>query len=155
MDNRLMRTKLLIFISLFLGQAAHADIYMSVDENGRKTYTNFPKKGAKKLNLDPPSTIAAPKPRAPTATPPGFPRVDGETQKQRDGTRRSILEQELAAERSLLDEARKALAEGEATRLGDERNYQKYLDRVQGLKDNAALHEKNVNALNKELAGVR
>ena len=37
---------------------------MSVDENGRKTYTNFPKKGAKKLNLDPPSTIAAPKPRA-------------------------------------------------------------------------------------------
>ena len=150
-----MKTKLLIFISLFLGHAAHADIYMSVDENGRKTYTNFPKKGAKKLNLEPPSTIAAPKPRAPTATPPGFPRVDGETQKQRDGTRRSILEQELAAERSLLDEARKALAEGEATRLGNERNYQKYLDRVQGLKDNVSLHEKNIEALTKEIAGIR
>jgi hypothetical protein len=150
-----MKTKLLIFIALFLGQAAHADIYMSVDENGRKTYTNFPKKGAKKLNLDPPSTIAAPKPRPPTATPPGFPRVDGEIQKQRDGTRRSNLEQELAAERNLLDEAKKALAEGEATRQGDERNYQKYLDRVQGLKDNVTLHEKNVEALNKELAGVR
>lgn len=150
-----MRTKLLIFISLFLAHAAHADIYMSVDENGRKTYTNFPKKGAKKLNLDSPSTMAAPKPRAPAATPPGFPRVDGETQKQRDGTRRSILEQELVAERSLLDESRKALTEGEATRQGDERNYQKYLDRVQGLKDNVTLHEKNVEALNKELAGVR
>ena len=150
-----MKTKLLIFISLFLGQAAHADIYMSVDEDGRKTYTNFPKKGAKRLNLDPPSPMAAPKPRVPTATPPDFPRVDGETQKQRDGTRRGILEQELAAERKLLEEARKALAEGEATRLGDERNYQKYLDRVQGLKDNVALHEKNVEALNKELAGVR
>lgn len=150
-----MKTKLLIFISLFLAQAAHAEIYMSVDENGRKTYTNFPQKGARKLNLDPPSPMAAPKPRAPAATPPGFPRVDGETQKQRDGTRRTILEQELAAERSLLDEARKALAEGEATRLGDERNYQKYLDRVQSLKDNVALHEKNVGALNKELAGVR
>ena len=150
-----MKTKLLIFISLFLAQAAHADIYMSVDENGRKTYTNFPKKGAKKLILDSPSSMAVPKPRAPTATPPGFPRVDGEVQKQRDGTRRSILEQELAAERNLLDEAKKALAEGEATRLGDERNYQKYLDRVQGLKDNVSLHEKNVNALNKELAGVR
>ena len=150
-----MKTKLLIFIALFLGQAAHADIYMSVDENGRKTYTNFPKKGAKKLNLDPPSTIAAPKPRPPTATPPGFPRVDGDIQKQRDGTRRGILEQELAAERNLLDEAKKALVEGEATRQGDERNYQKYLDRVQGLKDNVTLHEKNVEALNKELAGVR
>jgi len=128
---------------------------MSVDENGRKTYTNFPQKGAKRLNLDPPSSMAAPKPRAPAATPPGFPRVDGETQKQRDGTRRTILEQELTAERNLLDEARKSLAEGEATRLGDERNYQKYLDRVQGLKDNVSLHEKNVEALNKELAGVR
>ena len=150
-----MRTKLLIFILLFLGQTAHADIYMSVDENGRKTYTNFPKKGARKLNLDPPSSIAAPKPRAPRATPPGFPRVDGETQKQRDGTRRGILEQELVAERNLLDEARKALAEGEATRLGGERNYQKYLDRVQGLKDNVTLHEKNVEALNKELASEK
>jgi hypothetical protein len=150
-----MKTKLLIFISLFLCQAAHAEIYMSVDENGRKTYTNFPKKGAKKLNLEPPSTIAAPKPRAPTTTPPGFPRVDGETQKQRDGTRRSILEQELATERNLLDEARKALAEGESTRQGDERNYQKVLDRVQPLKDNITLHEKNVDALNKELAGVK
>lgn len=150
-----MKTKLLIFVALFLAQAAHAEIYMSVDENGQRTYTNFPKKGAKKLNLDPPSTMAAPKPRVPAATPPGFPRVDGETQKQRDGTRRSILEQELVAERGLLDEARKALVEGEATRLGDERNYQKYLDRVQGLKDNVTLHEKNVEALNKELAGVR
>lgn len=150
-----MRTKLLIFISLFLSQTAHADIYVTVDENGHKTYTNSPRKGAKKLILDSPSSMPAPKPRAPTATPPGFPRVDSETQKQRDGTRRSILEQELVAERSLLDEARKALAEGEATRLGDERNYQKYLDRVQGLKDNVTLHEKNVEALNKELAAVR
>lgn len=148
-----MRTKLLIFISLFVAQAVHADIYMSVDENGRKTYTNFPKKGAKKLNLDPPSSMAAAKPR--TETPSSFPRVDGDTQKQRDGTRRGILEQELAAEQGLLNDAKKALTEGEATRLGSEQNYQKYLDRVQGLKDNVSLHEKNVAALNKELAGVK
>lgn len=148
-----MKTKLLIFISLFIAQAAHADIYMTVDENGRKTYTNFPKKGAKKLNLDPPSPMAASKTRS--ETPANFPRVDGDTQKQRDGTRRTILEQELAAEQKLLDESKKALTEGEATRLGNESNYQKVLDRVQPLKDNVTLHEKNVAALNKELAGIK
>ena len=37
-------------------------------------------------------------------------------------------------------------------RLGDERNYQKYLDRIQGLKDNVALHERNVDALRKEIS---
>ena len=33
-------------------------------------------------------------------------------------------------------------------------NYQKYLDRVQKLKDEVALHEKNVAALQKELSGT-
>jgi formate dehydrogenase assembly factor FdhD len=149
-----MRIPLLICIGLLLSQAAVADIYKLVDENGRVTYSNVPIKGAKKLNLDPISTVSPPKPKAVT-TPQGFPRVDNETQKKRDDTRRTILEQELAAEQKLLDEARKNLAEGEATRLGGERNYQKYLDRVQGLKDSVTLHEKNIEALNKELSGLR
>lgn len=150
-----MRTKLLIFLSLCLSQGAHADIYKLVGEDGRVTYSNTPLKGAKKINLEPLSTISPPKPKPAAATPQNFPRVDNETQKKRDNMRRDILEQELAAEQKLLEEARKNLAEGEATRLGNERNYQKYLDRVQGLKDNVTLHEKNVDALNKELAGVR
>ena len=150
-----MKTLPLLFFSLFLAQAAHAEIYKLVDENGRVTYSNIPLKGAKKLNLEPISTIAPPKPKPSAATPPDFPRVDSETQKKRDDTRRGILEQELAAEQKLLEEAKKALTEGEAVRLGSERNYQKYLDRVQGLKDNVTLHEKNIEALNKELAGIR
>lgn len=149
-----MRNKLLIFSCLILSQAAYADIYKLVDENGRVTYSNVPIKGAKKLNLEPISTFAPPKPK-PVATPQNFPRVDNETQKKRDVSRRDILEQELASEQKLLEEAKKALAEGEAVRLGSERNYQKYLDRVQGLKDNVSLHEKNIEALNKEIAGIR
>src|SRR5574340_1200344 len=149
-----MRNTLLICAGLLLCQAAYADIYKLVDENGRVTYPNVPIKGAKKLNLEPISTIPASKPKA-VSTPQNFPRVDNETQKKRDDTRRTILEQELGAEQKLLEEARKNLAEGEATRLGGERNYQKYLDRVQGLKDSVTLHEKNIDALNKELAGVR
>ena len=39
--------------------------------------------------------------------------------------------------------------------MGDEKNYQKYLDRIQGYKDKVALHERNIEALNKELAKLR
>jgi hypothetical protein len=51
--------------------------------------------------------------------------------------------------------ASKELTEQESVRLGDERNYQKYLDRVQSFKDKVALHERNIEALNKELAKLR
>jgi hypothetical protein len=81
--------------------------------------------------------------------------VDGETQKKRDNARRRILEEELAQEESLLAEAKQQLAQQEAVRLGDERNYQKYLDRVQPFKNAVALHEKNVAALRQELANQR
>ena len=84
-----------------------------------------------------------------------MPNVDPATQKKRDESRRKILESELASEEQALVGARKALAEGEAVRYGDERNYQRYLDRIQGLKDRVAQHERNVAALKKELANLK
>ena len=108
---------------------AKAEIYKSVDEDGRVTYSNVPSKGAQKLNLEPLNTVPSSKPS--TQPPRNFPKVDAETQKSRDNVRGQILENELAQEMTQLEEAKKALAEGEATRLGSERNYQRYLDRVQ------------------------
>jgi hypothetical protein len=61
----------------------------------------------------------------------------------------------LAVEERSLAQARKALVEGEAVRTGDERNYQRYLDRIQGLKDRVAQHERNVATLRQELANLR
>jgi len=82
---------------------AHADIWECVDESGNKRFTNIRSeaKGCRMLHVSPPNTVPATKPQA-RATPPGFPRVDGETQKQRDIDRRKILEQELANEQKLL-----------------------------------------------------
>ena len=62
---------------------------------------------------------------------------------------------ELAAEEASLLEARKNLEEQESIRLGDERNYQKKLDRVQPFKDKVALHERNIEALRKEIGNLR
>ena len=149
----LMRTLLLIALAFPWALPTAAEIYKQVDENGRVTYSNLPSKGSKKLDLPEVSTIPAPK--APVAAPANFPKVDGKTQKDRDDMRRNILADELQAEEKALAEAQAALKEGEAVRLGNERNYQKYLDRVQGLKDTLDLHEKNVAALRKELTGLR
>ncbi|MGH8750221.1 MAG: DUF4124 domain-containing protein [Burkholderiales bacterium] len=146
--------RVVLAIALLLGWTpVVADIYKKVDEDGRVTYSNIPSKGAQKLNLEPLTTVPGYKPSG--ATPGAFPRVDAETQKSRDGQRRQILESELEQENKQLEEAKKALAEAEAVRLGSERNYQRYLDRVQPFKDTVAVHEKNVEALQQELAGLK
>ncbi len=132
---------------------AKAEIYKSVDEDGRVTYSNVPSKGAQKLNLEPLNTVPSSKPN--TQPPGNFPKVDAETQKNRDKVRRQILENEMAQEMTQLEDAKKALAEGESTRLGSERNYQRYLDRIQPLKDTVAEHQKNIDALKEELTGLR
>ena len=66
-----------------------------------------------------------------------------------------MLEKELLAEETALAEARKALAEQEAIRLGNERNYQKVLDRLQPYKDKVELHQRNVDALKKEIGSLK
>lgn len=148
-----MKLQPLVLLPLLLiALPASAEIYKFVDENGRVTYTNIPKKGATKLDVGGGNGTRN---RA-NAGPSSFPKVDSQTQKKRDDMRKEILDDELAAEQKALADAQKALKDGEATRLGDEaKNYQRYLDRVQKLKDNVALHERNIAALKKELADFR
>ena len=150
-----MYKRLLVLVMLSVSLSAYAEIYKYTDENGRVLFTDVPIKGAKKLNLEPASSNVGSKPKRTVATPENFPKVDGETQKKRDNVRQRLLAEELANEQKQLADAKQALKEGEATRLGDERNYQKYLDRVQKLKDNLTLHEKNVETLQKELGSTK
>jgi hypothetical protein len=148
---------------------ASAVLCKYVDANGHVTYSDSPVKGAQKSSCfeapPVPQPPAQPQPQGArggspqTATVPapqgGLPNVDPATQRKRDESRRKILEDELAVEERALLEARKALSEGEATRLGSERNYQRYLDRIQGLKDRVSQHERNVSALKQELSNLR
>jgi hypothetical protein len=139
---------------------AFADIWECMDQNGVKRFTNIKSeaKGCRLMEVKVPiNTVPAtsrPPARA-TESPRNFPRVDGETQRSRDADRRRILEQELANEQKLLDQARKELAEQESQRLGSERNYQRMLDRLEPYKKKVKLHEDNVANLRRELAGAR
>lgn len=86
------------------------------------------------------------KPRAnATPTPADFPRVSSTEQKVRDTDRRAILEKELANEQQSLDKAKRASLE--AANLP--------ADKLQALRDTQALHERNIEALKKELANLR
>ncbi len=152
-----------ISLLLVVSGLARADIWECVDSSGNKRFTNVKAEsaGCKPMNLPPVSSVPAPKPTAkgsearPQAAAGNFPKVDAPTQQQRDGDRRRILEQELANEQKLLDQAKKDLAEQEATRLGSERNYQRVLDRLEPFKKKVALHENNVTNLRKELSSLR
>lgn len=146
-----LRTILLLLAACHAAPVT-AEIYKYVDESGRVTYTNIPKKGAKKLDLDP---ISAAKTRNSTG-PADFPKVDNQTQKKRDDLRKQILEDELSGEEKALADAQKTLNEGEKTRLSDETNNpQKYLDRIKKLKSNVSRHQNNIAALKKELGQLK
>ena len=161
-----MRPYRILPLLLLAGRAppAHAEIYKCTDAAGRVTYTNDRSlaRGCVRLQSDQPvSSVPAPVRRPPA---PGsreaqqsadFPRVSPNEQRGRDDARRQVLQEELRTEEQKLAEAEKALAEQESIRLGDERNYQKVLDRVQPFKDRVELHKRNVEALRREISGLR
>ncbi len=88
-------------------------------------------------------------------SPTGFPKVDSGTQKARDNDRAAILDEERRKENSKLQELKKEFNNGEPERRGDERNYQKYLDRVEKLKEDIQRSESNVKSLDRELQGTK
>lgn len=79
-------------------------------------------------------------------------RVDASQQRGRDDERRRVLRDELRAAEERLVAAKAEYGNGEGERRGDERNYQKYLDRMAGLKDNIARYESDIQALKREIS---
>ena len=136
-----------------------AEIYKSVDADGHVTYSSSPIKGGKKLHLDPLPTMVPPA-RANSSG--NFPKVDKATQKDRDDKRFMILQNELAHEEKLLEEAKKNLAEAESNpevfRGQDGRTYRnvaKYEEKIKPLQEEVDLHQKNIEALNTELSKLK
>lgn len=157
----------LLAAALALGPttAARADIFKCSDEAGHVTFSNMPGKDCKRIINDPtnasPATGARPPARVSTPSPADFPKVGSETQRSRDSDRKTILEQELAAEQKNLEAAKKGLAEQENNVQPGERNVgggingAKVAERVQPFKDKVQLHERNIEAIRKELSNLR
>jgi hypothetical protein len=144
--------------SLLLPAQAAADICKYVDHDGNLHYTNVPpEKGWRKLSCGVGGTGSPGESEAKSApSPAGFPKVDAGTQKGRDDLRRKVLTEELATEEKLLGQARVDYNNGAPAATPEEHGVpQKYAERVARLRQAVSLHEKNIEALKKELAATR
>jgi len=90
-------------------------------------------------------------PRAAAAPASGGSRIDSAEQRSRDSDARAILEAELHKAEARHAELLKEYNNGEPERLGSERNYQKYLDRVAALKASIARNESDMAGIRREL----
>lgn len=176
-----------ILLTVFmLPQFALADIYKHVDADGRITYSNVKIKGAKKLALEPADTSfgtgannsdsnegggAKRSPATRTATPANFPKVDANTQNQRDSKRKDILQSELDAEKKALEDAKAAYAEGASKpevfktpvvtgpngkKSGGNtlRNMPKFDEKMKNLQAEVDAHQRNIELLEKEINNI-
>lgn len=139
--------KLGYLLLCLLPSLALADIYKSVDADGHVTYSSAPIKGGKRVVLTAPAQATSERSRA-SASPHDFPKINEETQKGRDGSRRKILEDELSTEEGLLSTAKQSLQVGEEHRPRDDK-------RIQDLTKQVDLHQGNIAALKTEISKLK
>ena len=116
------------------------------------------KLGCKRIEGAPVTVIQMTKPRPSTAAVPaasggstGGARVDPVAQRARDSDARRILEGELRTEEEKLAVMQKEFNNGQPERQGDEKNFQKYLDRVSDMRAAIARKQTDIAALQREI----
>jgi hypothetical protein len=111
-------------------------------------------KGCRTIEGTPITIVPATRPRPASGAASGAPanRVDPAEQRARDSDARRILGEELRREEDKLAQLKRDFNNGEPERNGDERNYQRYLDRVAEMRSAIQRKEADVAAIKRELA---
>ncbi len=136
----------LLFLALIgYTYPAFSGVYKQVDEHGNTTYSNIRSNSAEKVDLPPIIMV-------PSADPNG---IDDRIMQRRENKiireQRGELERRIAEESSQLEEIKSEYKDGNPDRLGSERNYQRYLNRVERLKNEISVREANLQALQHQL----
>jgi len=87
-------------------------------------------------------------------SPANFPKESASDRATAKVKQRETLENELSQEEAMLAEARKKLTEQEGIRTGDDKNYARVLERLKPYQDTVEVHQKNVEALKRELSNL-
>ena len=163
--------QLMAILLVMLSSQANAQIYKTIDADGRVTYSNIKTKGASRLELylDANDSLNDEAKKSQDAggnkrrtTPESFPRLDKEQQSQRDGKRRDILNNELNAEKTALEQAKKAYMAGkskpEVLKAANGQtfpNAAKFDAKMKDLQEDVDSHQNNIMLLQEELDGLR
>jgi hypothetical protein len=150
-----MTKTLLATIALTLATPALAELCKYEDDQGNITYSDTVVKGSRKVGC----LGAVPAPVAPAAVP----RADSSPAQAVPGARsqpaaeerRGELDARLAVEEERLRTAREELAQQESIRTGDERNYQRVLDRLKPYQEAVEQAERAVEAIRAEISAQR
>lgn len=141
-----MKRNYFFFIALAsISCLTQAGVYKHIDEQGKVTYSNVPSNNAKKIDL-PPIVVVPPVNSG---------EIEDRIAKRRESIRleeqREQLQSKIAEEEKRLNEVKDEYKDGVPDRLGSERNYQRYLNRVDRLKEEINGRENNLNLLRNEL----
>lgn len=123
-------------------------------------------KGCRTIEGAPVTVVQVPRPRTAAAPGPaagagsaaadsprsGAERVDPAAQRARDTDAKRILTEELQREEERLAQLKREYNNGEPERRGDERNFQRYADRVAEMKAAITRKESDIAAIKRELA---
>jgi hypothetical protein len=144
----------LAFAALALPAAAQVtEIYKCVEPSGRSLYTSDKRETAgRKCELVSRQVNVVPASKGKAS--PNFPKESPEQRAAARDRQRQVLQKELATEEQLLEKARKDLADQEAIRTGDEKNYARVEQRLRPFKDSVETHQKNIEALKRELGNL-
>jgi len=138
------------------GPAWAQTIWNCKDASGRISVTNLKEDTAgKDCRIVHQERVTVVPPTKPSAkSPAGFPKESASDRQSARAKQRDTIEKELNQEQSMLADARKKLSEQEAIRGGDEKNYARVLERLKPYQDTVEVHEKNVEALKRELGNL-
>ena len=135
-----------LFAALFsLSCTIQAGVYKHDDEHGNVTYSNVPSSNAKKIALPP--LVVVPSVDSGNVEE----RIAKRREAMKIGEQREQIQSKITEEEKRLNEVKSEYKDGNPDRLGSERNYQRYLNRVERLREEIDAREKNLNSLRKEL----
>jgi hypothetical protein len=122
--------------------------YKCVDSEGRVSYSSSMERGKHCSEVVMPSTVTNP---PPVPARPAYSSPKPETQPEGSSADRAALKKQLEDAEKALDQAKKKLTEQENVRYGDEKNYQRVVDRLKPYQDEVARLEEQVRKLRDEL----
>lgn len=125
-----------ITLAISYASPALAQVYQCIS-NGRTTFTSIPSRGCTVVNLDK-STLSIIEPAV---------RAEDVNNQPEALSENNDNQQKIAQAKQELQDAQRALEEGRKIRLGNESNFVRFQERIQGLQDVVDAKQKQLDQL--------